>query len=60
MKKFCKSLREHTKSVIAFEKETVILLTRKELKSHKDAEKCYICEITFFKKLFRDKKLLKS
>ena len=60
MKKFCKSLREHTKSVIDFEKETVILLTRKELKSHKDAEKCYICEVTFFKKLFRDKKLLKS
>ena len=42
MKKFCKSLREDTKSVIDFEKETVILLTRKELKLLKDAEKCCI------------------
>ena len=29
-------------------------LTRKEFKSRKDAERCYICGIKFFKKFFRD------
>ena len=30
-------------------------LTRRELESHKYAEKCYLCGIRFFKKPFRDK-----
>ena len=29
-------------------------LTRKELKSHKDAKLCYSYRIRFFRKLFRD------
>ena len=32
-----------------------LLLTRKELDSREAAKVCYICGITFFKKLFRDK-----
>ena len=55
MKKFYESLREHAKSIIVFEKKKILPLTRKELKSHEDAEKCYICETKFFKKLFTDK-----
>ena len=55
MKRFCECLRGHTKSVIVFEKKKILSLTIKELKSYKDAEKCYICGIKFFKNLFRDK-----
>ena len=40
MKKFYESLREHAKSIIVFEKKKILPLTRKELKSHEDAEKC--------------------
>ena len=54
MERFCKCLRGHTKSIIDFEKKK-ISLTIKELKSYKNAEKCYICGIKFFKNLFRNK-----
>ena len=55
MKKFSESLRENAKSVTDFENKKILPLTRKELKSHEDVEKCYICGKRFFKKLFRDK-----
>ena len=38
MKKFCKSLREHTKNIINFEKNKMLPLTKKELKSHQNAK----------------------
>ena len=44
MKKFCTSLREHTKNIIIdFEKKKMLPLTKEELKSHQDAKVCYIC-----------------
>ena len=43
MKKFCDSLRKHTKNIIDFEKKIMLPLTRKESKSHEDAKECYIC-----------------
>ena len=49
MTKFCESLREHAKSIIDFEKEEMLLLTKKKkkLKSHEDAEN--ICGKYFIK-----------
>ena len=38
MKKFCKSLREHTKNIIDFEKNKMSTLTKEELKSHQDVK----------------------
>ena len=43
MKKFCESLREHAKNIFDFEKKKMLLLTKEELKSHQDANVCYIC-----------------
>ena len=44
MKKFCKSLKEHTENIINFEREKMLPLTKKkQLKSHKNAKVCYIC-----------------
>ena len=43
MKKVCKSLREHTKIVIVFEKKKMLPLRKEELKSHQDPKACYIC-----------------
>ena len=34
MKKFCESLREHTKNIIDFEIKKMLPLTKEELKSH--------------------------
>ena len=49
MKKFCESLREHTKNIIDFEKKKMLPLTKKELKSYQDAKdvkfKSYILRI---------------
>ena len=50
MKKFCKSLREQAKNIIDFEKKKILLLAKEELKSHQDAELCYICGEKIFKK----------
>ena len=50
-KKFCTSLREHTKNVIDFEKKKMLPLTNEELKSHQDAKECYICGKRILKKL---------
>ena len=49
MKKFYKSLREHTRRITGFEKKKVLPLTNKELKSHNDAKICYICGKYFIK-----------
>ena len=43
MKKFCNSLKEHAKNMIDFEMKKMLLITKKELKSHKDEKECYIC-----------------
>ena len=43
MKKFCESLRDHTKNIIDFEKEKMLLLTKEKLKPHQDAKVYYIC-----------------
>ena len=40
MKKFCKSLTEHTK--VGFKKKKMQPLPRKELKSHEDASMLYL------------------
>ena len=42
-KKFCKSLREHVKNIIDFQKKKMLPLTEEELKTHKDAKNYYIC-----------------
>ena len=55
MKKFCTSLREHTKNIIDFEKKKMLLLTKEELKPHQDAEVCYICRKRTLKKFFKNK-----
>ena len=54
MKKFCQSLREQAKSIIDFEKEKILPLTREELKSFIDAYVCYICRIRFIKNLSKN------
>ena len=51
MKRFCKSLREHAKNKIDFEKKKMLPLTEEELKSHQDAEVCCICGKRILKKL---------
>ena len=51
MKKFCESLREHTKNIIDFQKKKMLPLTKEELKSHKDTKVCYICGKRILKKL---------
>ena len=47
METFCESLREHATSIIDFEKNKMLPLTKKELKSYEDAKLCYICEKRF-------------
>ena len=54
MKRFCKSLKEHTKNTIDFEKKKMLLLTKKELKLHQGATECYICGKRFTKKFAKD------
>ena len=55
MKKFCESLREHTKNIIDFEKKKMLPLTKEELKSHQDAKVCYICVKRILQKLAKNK-----
>ena len=50
-KKFCTSLREHTKNIIDFEKKKMLPLTKEKLKSHQDAKVCYICGKRILKQL---------
>ena len=42
-KRYCDSLKEHAKNIIGLQKEKMLLLTNKELKSHEYAKKYYIC-----------------
>ena len=53
MKKFCTSLKEHTKNIIDFEK--IVRLTKEESKSHQDSKVCYICGKRILKKFANDK-----
>ena len=55
MKMFCQFLREQTKSITAFEKKKMTLLTKEELKSHQDAKLCYICRKRILKKIAKNK-----
>ena len=60
MKKFCTSLREHTKNIIDFEKLKMLPLTEEELKSYQDAKICYICRKKSLKCLLKMKIMEKS
>ena len=53
MKKFCVALREHAKNMIDFEKKKILLLTKEELKSHQEANKCYICRKIILRKYLK-------
>ena len=50
MKKFCKSLREHAKNIIDFDKKKMLPLTTKKLKSHHDAKAWSTCRKIILKK----------
>ena len=41
MKKFCNSLKEHTKNIL-FERKEMLPLTKEELKSYQEVKVCYI------------------
>ena len=43
MKKYYDFLKEHAKNIIDFQKEKMLPLTNKELKSHEDAKGYFIC-----------------
>ena len=60
MKKFCTSLREHTKNIIDFEKLKMLPLIKEELKSYQDAKICYICRKKSLKCLLKMKIMEKS
>ena len=55
LKRLCKSLREHAKNIIDFEKQKMLPLTKEELKSYQDAKVCYICGKRFLRKFTNDK-----
>ena len=50
MKELCKPLIEHAMNIINFEKTKMSSLRPKELKSYKEADKCYIFDVRFFKR----------
>ena len=56
MKKFCKSLREHTMEIINFKKKKMKLFTNELQKSYENAKICYICKEKFNNKHAKDKK----
>ena len=55
MKKFCTSLREHAKNITDFERNKILPLTKKVIKSQQDTEVCCIRGKRFMKKLVKDK-----
>ena len=56
LKTFCDSLKEYAKNIIIFEKNKLLLLTKKiELKSYQEAKVCYICEKGILEKFAKDK-----
>ena len=50
--KVCKSLREHAKNIIDCEIKKILSLTKEALKSHVNANVCYICGKKNLKKAF--------
>ena len=56
MKKFCKSLREHSMKIINFQKKKMKLLINEQQESYKNAKNCYICKEKFENKCAKDKK----
>ena len=54
IKNFC-TLRRHAKNIIDFQKKKMLPLTKEELKSHEDANLCFICGKRFLKNFFNDK-----
>ena len=50
--KVCKSLREHAKNIIDCEIKKMLPLTKEALKSHLNANVCYICGKKNLKKAF--------
>ena len=59
MKKFCKSLREHTMKIINCEKKKMNSLTKEQQESYENANICYICLTKFENKYLKDKKYQK-
>ena len=54
MKKFCTSLREHTKNIIDFEKEKMLPLTKEELNHIKMQGHVILMEKEFQKSFLKD------
>ena len=50
MKNFCKSMKEHAKNVISFEKNKMKPLTKEELKQRQYVNVYYICRKKIFTK----------
>ena len=55
MKKFFKSLREHTMKIINFEKKIILLLTNKQQKLYEKTKICYIYQKKFVYKYTNEK-----
>ena len=53
MKKFCVALREHAKNIIDFEKKKNIIVNKRRIKSHQEANKCYICRKIILRKYLK-------
>ena len=47
LKKFCKGLRKHRRSIIDFEKKELPVLTKEEEFIHLMTEECFICKKNF-------------
>ena len=59
MRKLCKSLSEHAKNIINFEKKKKILLANKAYKSNLNQINCHISKNTFGNKCTNDKNYYK-
>ena len=59
MKKFCESVREHTKKIINFKKKKMKLLTQEQQESYENAKICYICQENFENKYLKNKRYRK-
>ena len=55
MKKFLESLRKNAKNIVDFEKKKMLPITKKKLKSYKDAEVCYIYGKRFIRTFLKDR-----
>ena len=59
MKKFCESVKEHTKKIINFKKKKMKLLTQEQQESYENAKICYICQENFENKYLKNKRYRK-